>query len=70
MPWKTADLAPGKRSAGSLSWAGTNNTCFWWDPARGVAGVILMQLFPIADARALAVYGAFERGVYQLAVVR
>ncbi len=63
----TADPRSGKRSAGSLSWGGINNTYFWVDPARGVAGVILMQFLPFADSRALAVHDAFERGVYQLA---
>lgn len=58
---------PGKRSAGSLSWGGINNTYFWVDPARGVAGVILMQFLPFADPRALEVHDAFERAVYQLA---
>ena len=58
---------PGRRSAGSLSWGGINNTYFWIDPARGVAGVILMQYLPFADPRALAVYDAFEQAVYRLA---
>ena len=62
----TADQVPGKRSPGSLSWGGINNTFFWIDPARGIAGVIMMQYLPFADAKALAVYDAFERGVYQL----
>ena len=62
----TADQVPGKRSPGSLSWGGINNTYFWIDPARGIAGVILMQYLPFADAKALAVYDAFERGAYQL----
>jgi methyl acetate hydrolase len=57
----------GKRSAGSLSWGGIDNTYFWIDPARGIAGVIMMQLLPFADTRALSIYDAFERGVYQLA---
>ncbi len=62
----TADQVPGKRSPGSLSWAGINNTYFWIDPISGIAGVIMMQYLPFADARALAVYDAFERGTYQL----
>jgi methyl acetate hydrolase len=62
----TADHVPGKRSAGSLSWGGINNTYFWVDPMRGVAGVILMQFLPFADPKALAVYDGFERGVYSL----
>jgi len=62
----TADQVPGKRSPGSLSWGGINNTYFWIDPSRGVAGTILMQYLPFADAKALAVYDAFERATYQL----
>jgi methyl acetate hydrolase len=63
----TADQVPGKRSPGSLSWGGINNTYFWIDPARGIAGTIMMQYLPFADPKALAVYDAFERGAYQLA---
>jgi methyl acetate hydrolase len=63
----TTDQVPGKRSPGSLSWGGINNTYFWIDPARGIAGVIMMQYLPFADPKALAVYDAFERGAYQLA---
>lgn len=62
----TVDQVPGKRSPGSLSWGGINNTFFWIDPARGIGGVIMMQYLPFADARALAVYDVFERGAYQL----
>ena len=62
----TVDQVPGKRSPGSLSWGGINNTFFWIDPARGIAGVIMMQYLPFADAKALAAYDAFERGAYQL----
>jgi methyl acetate hydrolase len=63
---RSVDRVPGKRSPGSLSWGGLNNTYFWIDPARGVGGVIMMQFLPFADAKALAVYDAFERGVYQM----
>ena len=63
----TVDQVPGKRSPGSLSWGGINNTYYWLDPARGITGVILMQFLPFADRKALALYDAFERGVYQLA---
>jgi methyl acetate hydrolase len=62
----TVDQVAGKRSPGSLSWGGINNTYFWIDPARGVAGTIMMQYLPFADAKALAIYDAFERGTYQL----
>ena len=63
----TADAVPGRRSAGSLSWGGINNTYYWLDPTRGITGVILMQFLPFADRKALALYDAFERGVYQIA---
>jgi methyl acetate hydrolase len=56
----------GKRSAGSLSWGGIDNTYFWIDPARGIVGVVMMQLLPFADTKALAIYDTFERGVYRL----
>jgi methyl acetate hydrolase len=62
----TVDQLPGMRSPGSLSWGGINNTYFWIDPARGIAGTIMMQYLPFADAKALAVYRTFERGAYQL----
>jgi CubicO group peptidase (beta-lactamase class C family) len=63
----TTDAIPGKRSAGSLSWGGINNTYYWLDPARGITGTIMMQFLPFADRKALDLYDAFERGVYQLA---
>ena len=62
----TVNQVEGKRSPGSLSWGGINNTFFWIDPSRGVAGVIMMQYLPFADAKALAVYDIFERGAYRL----
>jgi CubicO group peptidase (beta-lactamase class C family) len=63
----TVDAVPGKRSAGSLSWGGVNNTYFWVDRAGGIAGVIMMQFLPFADRKALSVYDSFERSVYRLA---
>ena len=55
---------PEGRSPGSLAWAGLANTYFWIDPARDVAGVILMQVLPFADGQCLEAFAAFERGVY------
>jgi CubicO group peptidase (beta-lactamase class C family) len=55
---------PGGRGAGSLAWAGLGNTYFWIDQEKGVAGVILMQLIPFADPKALAVFADFEKAVY------
>src|SRR5262249_53799649 len=62
----TVDQVLGKRSPGSLSWRGINSTYFGIARARGIAGVIMMQSLPFADAKALATYDAFERGAYQL----
>ncbi len=55
---------PEGRSAGSLAWAGLANTYFWIDPARDIAGVILMQVLPFADGKCLEAFAGFERGVY------
>ncbi len=61
----TLDPVPEGRKAGSLTWAGLLNTYYWIDPASNVAGVIMMQVLPFADERALKVYRQFERGVYR-----
>jgi methyl acetate hydrolase len=55
---------PEGRSAGSLAWAGLANTYFWIDPARDVAGVILMQVLPFFDPKCLEAFAGFEHGVY------
>jgi methyl acetate hydrolase len=55
---------PEGRSAGSLAWAGLANTYYWIDPARGITGVILMQLLPFADKQCLDAFAGFERGIY------
>ena len=57
-------MTPEGRSAGSLAWAGLANTYYWIDPARNIAGVILMQLLPFADRKCLEAFAGFERGVY------
>ena len=56
---------PNGRSAGTVSWGGIFNTYYWLDPARRVTGLIMTQILPFADPRALRVYGQFERGVYE-----
>jgi CubicO group peptidase (beta-lactamase class C family) len=60
----TLDPGPNGRSAGSVTWAGIFNTYYWLDPKRRVAGVIMTQILPFADPQTVALYGAFERGVY------
>lgn len=57
------DAVADGRSAGSLTWAGLFNTYYWIDPASRVAGVIMMQILPFADAQALKTYRQFERGI-------
>jgi hypothetical protein len=47
-----------------VSWGGLYNTYCWIDPAKRVTGFIMTQFLPFADARALKLYGQFERGVY------
>jgi CubicO group peptidase (beta-lactamase class C family) len=63
----TLDPGPNGRSAGSVTWGGIFNTYYWLDPRRKVTGLIMTQILPFADPQVLALYGAFERGIYQAA---
>jgi CubicO group peptidase (beta-lactamase class C family) len=54
-----------RRSPGSYSWAGINNTFFWVDPVRQIGVIVLMQVLPFYDERAMAVLGGVEEVVYQ-----
>jgi methyl acetate hydrolase len=56
---------PGGRSAGSLAWAGLNNTYYWLDPSRMVAGVLMTQILPFGDWAVLDALDAFETAVYR-----
>ena len=60
-----ADPVADGRKAGSQTWAGLFNTYYWIDPAARLAGVIMMQILPFADAQALKTYRQFERGIYR-----
>lgn len=55
---------PNGRSANSLTWAGIYNTYYWIDPQKHVAGVIMTQILPFADHKAVKLYGEFENAVY------
>jgi hypothetical protein len=55
---------PNGRSAGSISWAGLLNCYFWLDPVKHVIGALFAQILPFYDDRVVALYGAFERGLY------
>ena len=56
--------APTGRSPGSLAWAGLPNTFFWIDPAKQIGGVMLMQVLPFVDEKALGLFTKFEERVY------
>lgn len=55
---------PGKRSAGSQSWAGVLNSHYWIDPAKDLAAVIMTQSLPFVEERFMKTYDAYERAVY------
>ena len=59
-----AQQGPNGRSAGTLTWAGLFNTYYWIDPQKRVTGVILTQILPFADHKAVKLYGEFESAVY------
>jgi CubicO group peptidase (beta-lactamase class C family) len=56
--------APTGRSAGSLAWTGLANTFFWIDQKKGTGGVFATQVLPFVDTKALPLYLAFEKAVY------
>jgi methyl acetate hydrolase len=61
---------PGRRSAGSLAWAGLFNTYYWIDLRKQVTGVILTQILPFADQTVLGLLDDFETAVYRTATER
>jgi CubicO group peptidase (beta-lactamase class C family) len=54
----------GGRSAGSLAWAGVENTFYWIDPKRSLCAVVMMQFFPFVDSQAVGLLSDFEKAVY------
>ena len=58
-----ADI-PGRRRAGSQSWAGVLNTHYWFDPTADVAGLITTQTLPFVELPFMAAYEAFETAAY------
>ncbi|GKT50533.1 acyltransferase LovD [Colletotrichum spaethianum] len=58
------DEIPGKRSAGTLQWAGRPNLFWWIDRAKGVAATTFTQVISQADARFEELTSEFEQGVY------
>jgi methyl acetate hydrolase len=55
-----ADI-PGRRKAGSQSWAGVLNTHCWFDPPADLAGLITTQTLPFVEPPFMAPYEAFEK---------
>lgn len=58
---------PGRRQAGSWSWAGIFNTYFWGDPKTGIGAVLMMQMSPFCHPRSLAVLDEVEAAIYSAA---
>ena len=54
----------GGRSAGSLAWAGINNTFYWIDPSKKMCAVLMMQFLPFVDREAVGLLSDFEKAVY------
>jgi len=52
------------RPAGGLMWAGLANSFYWIDPATGIGGVFLSQIFPFADSGSVPTFYDFETAVY------
>lgn len=59
------EQAPTGRPAGSLAWAGIQNTFFWIDPKTGLGGTYMTQILPFVDEKALGNFGEFETAVYR-----
>ena len=55
---------PGRRKAGTQSWAGVCNTHYWVDRSSDVAGVIFTQSLPFVEEPYMRTYKAFETAVY------
>ena len=58
------EKAPTGRSAGSIGWAGFANTFFWIDLRNDMGGLIMMQILPFVDQKALDTFYGFEKTVY------
>ena len=56
---------PNTRSPGSGTWAGIFNTHFWIDRSDDVGVIVMMQVLPFYDERAMAVLRGVEERVYR-----
>ena len=57
------DAIPGKRSAGTLQWAGRPNLFWWIDRTKGVAATTFTQVISQADHRFEELTSIFEKAV-------
>lgn len=56
---------PQGRSTESCAWAGLANTFFWIDPTKRLTGVLLTQIFPFFDQKAITLFRAYETAAYK-----
>lgn len=56
---------PGRRKAGSQSWAGVLNSHYWFDPTSNVAAVIMTQTLPFWEQPWDDLYADFEKETYR-----
>jgi CubicO group peptidase (beta-lactamase class C family) len=54
----------GGRSAGTLAWAGLENTYYWIDRRRALCAVVMMRFHPFGDPLAMGLLSDFEHAVY------
>ena len=52
------------RPAGTLMWAGVENSFYWIDPKRSICAVIMMQFFPFLDPQGAGMLTDFAKAVY------
>ena len=56
--------SPEGRPAGTLMWAGVENSFYWIDPRRSLCAVIMMQFFPFLDPQGAGMLTDFTKAVY------
>lgn len=61
---RNEEAIPGRRGAGSLSWAGVCNTHYWIDPANDLCAVIMTQSLPFVEPRLMKTYADYEQALY------
>ncbi len=52
------------RPAGTLMWAGIENSFYWIDPKKSICAVIMMQFFPFLDPQGAGMLTDFAKAVY------